>query len=50
MPLIPALERLKQVNLCEFEVSLVYRANSWIARATQRKLSLKKRKSKVNQK
>ena len=28
MPLIPALGRQKQVDLCEFEVSLVYRASS----------------------
>jgi hypothetical protein len=27
-PLIPALRRQRQVNLCEFEVSLVYRVSS----------------------
>jgi hypothetical protein len=36
MPLIPALGREKQEDLCEFEASLVYRASSRIARATQR--------------
>ena len=33
MPLIPALGRQRQVDFCDFEASLVYRANS---RATQR--------------
>ena len=28
MPLIPALRRQRQVDLCEFEASLVYRASS----------------------
>jgi hypothetical protein len=28
MPLIPALKRQRQVNLCEFEASLVYRESS----------------------
>jgi hypothetical protein len=37
-PLIPALGRLKQVDLCEFKVSLVYRASSRPARAIQRNL------------
>ena len=36
MPLIPALRRLGQVDLCEFETSLVYRASSRTVRATQR--------------
>jgi hypothetical protein len=31
-----ALGRQRQVDLCEFKVSLVYRTNSWTARATQR--------------
>ena len=36
MPLIPALsEAERQVVLCEFEASLVYRASSKRARATQ---------------
>ena len=33
-PLILALRR--QMDLCEFEVSLVYRMSSWTAMATQR--------------
>ena len=36
MPLIPALRRQRQVDLCEFEASLVYRVSSRTARATQR--------------
>ena len=36
IPLIPALKRLRQADLCEFEASLVYRMSSRIARATQR--------------
>ena len=33
---IPALERQRQVDFCEFEASLVYKASSRIAKATQR--------------
>ena len=37
MPLISALGRLGQADLCEFETSLVYKASSRIARTiTQR--------------
>ena len=36
MPLIPAEERQKQVDLCEFEVNLVYTASSRTAKTTQR--------------
>ena len=36
MPLIPALQRQRQADLCEFEVSLVYRVSSRTARDTQR--------------
>ena len=37
MPLIPALRRQRQVDLCEFEASLVYEASSRTVRAvTQR--------------
>ena len=36
MPLISALGRQRQADLCEFEVSLVYRVSSRTARATQR--------------
>ena len=35
MSLIPALGRLKQVDLCEFKASLVCRSSSRTARATQ---------------
>ena len=34
MPLIPALRRQRQADLCEFEASLVYIASSRTARAT----------------
>ena len=38
MPLIPALGRERQVDLCEFEASLIYRVSSRTARTvTQRK-------------
>jgi hypothetical protein len=36
MPLIPALRRQRQEDLCEFQASLVYRDNSRTARITQR--------------
>ncbi|EGW06329.1 hypothetical protein I79_018985 [Cricetulus griseus] len=36
MPLIPALGRQRQADLCEFEANLVYRASSSTARATHR--------------
>jgi hypothetical protein len=35
MLLIPALGRQRQVDLCEFETTLVYRWGSRTARATQ---------------
>jgi hypothetical protein len=35
-PLIPALGRQRQVDLYEFEVSLIYRASSRTVKATQR--------------
>ena len=35
-PLIPALGRPRQADLCEFEASLVYRVSSRTARDTQR--------------
>ena len=48
MPLIPALRRLKQVDLCEFKASLVYRVSSRTARAIQRNpVSKKNQKKKV---
>jgi hypothetical protein len=44
---IPALRRKRQVELCEFKASLVYRASSRIARATQRN-RVSKNKTKQN--
>ena len=40
-PLLPALERQKQADLCEFKASLVYRESSRTARATQKSPVLK---------
>jgi hypothetical protein len=45
MPLIPALRRQRQVDLCEFEASLVYTASSRTARVTQRNSVLEKNKT-----
>ena len=42
--LIPEFRRQRQVNLCELEASLVYRASSRTARATQRNLVLQSNK------
>ena len=42
MPLIPALGRQRQEDLCEFEVSQVYRASYRTARTTQRNPVLEK--------
>ena len=36
MPLIPAFWRQRQLDLCEFKVSLVYRVSSRTAMDTQR--------------
>jgi hypothetical protein len=47
-PLIPALRRQKQVDLCEFKVNLVYRAISRIARTTQRNLISKQTNKQTN--
>jgi hypothetical protein len=47
MPLIPALRRQREVDISEFEASLVYRVSSRTARATQRNpVSKKKQKKK----
>jgi hypothetical protein len=48
MPLTPALGRQRQVALCEFKTSLVYRASSRTIRATQRKPVLKNHKTTKN--
>jgi hypothetical protein len=42
MPSIPILWRQTEVDLCEFEASLIYRVSSRTARATQGNLGLKK--------
>ena len=45
MPLIPALRRQRQTDLCEFKTSLVYKEISRTARTvTQRGRKRKKRK------
>ena len=50
-PLIPALGKQRQVDLCEFEASLVYRASSRTARAIQRNpVSKKQNKANNNKK
>ena len=36
MPLIPALRKQRQVDLCQFEANLVYKASSRTYKATQR--------------
>ena len=47
MPLIPALARQRQVDLWEFEASLVYKVSSRTARAVkQRNPVLKNKKQK----
>ena len=46
MPLVPALGRQRQADLCELEASLVYRASSRIARTAQRNSVSKKKKPK----
>lgn len=48
MPLVPALRKQRQVDLCEFEASLVYKVSSRTAKATQRHPVLEKRKEKQN--
>jgi hypothetical protein len=53
MPLIPTLRRQRQVGLCEFKrthICLVYRANSKMAKATQKKTCLKRTRIKSKNK
>lgn len=47
MPLIPALERQRQVDLCEFKTNLVYRESSRTAKAIREMLFLKKQQNKM---
>ena len=46
MPLISSLGRQRWADLCEFEVSLVYRVSSRTAGITQRDLVLNKNQKK----
>jgi hypothetical protein len=46
MLLIPALSRQRQVDLCEFQASVVHRRNSRTAKATQR-IPVSKNKTKT---
>jgi hypothetical protein len=46
MSLTPAIGRKRQVDLCEFKASLIYKASFRIAKATQRNHVLKKKKGK----
>jgi hypothetical protein len=41
VPLIPALERQRQADFCEFEAKLIYRVSSRTTRTTQRNPVLK---------
>lgn len=36
IPLIPALRRQSQADVCEFEASVIYKDNSRMARATKK--------------
>ena len=47
---VPVLGRLRQVNLCECEASLIYRARSRKAKTTQRDPFLKEKKRKKKRK
>jgi hypothetical protein len=45
MPLIQALRRQRQTDVCKFKASLVYKANLRTAMATQRNTVSKKKKN-----
>jgi len=47
--LIPALRRQRQVDLCEFKASLVYRVSSRTGRAAQRNMSWTNKTKPMNQ-
>ena len=49
-PLILALGRQRQVDLCEFEASLVYRVSSSMVKAEYKKTVFKKKKEKSKEK
>ena len=44
-PLVPALERQRQVGICQTESSLVYRASSRTAKAIQKNPALEGKKT-----
>ena len=44
MPVIPALGRQRQADLCEFKASLIYSVSSRTARATKRPCLKKKKR------
>jgi len=46
-PLIPALKRQREADVCEIKDSLVYRVSSRVGNATHRKTLPQKSKSKV---
>ena len=50
MPLIPALGKQRQVDLCEFKASLVYQVSSRIARTVTQRNHVDKAKRKERKK
>ena len=50
MPLIPALGRQRQVDLCEFKASRVYKLSFRTIKATQKNLLVSTNKQTKNQK
>ena len=48
MPVIPALRRQRQVDLCKFKASLVYSASSRTARTVTQTKPVSKNKMKTN--
>ena len=49
-PLIPALERQRQVDLCEFEAGLVYAQSTGVSSRTARAITQRKPVSKTKRK
>ena len=50
MPLIPALERERQADPCEFKASLVYKVSSRIARVVTERNPFSKKQNKLRKK
>ena len=48
-PIIPALKRKRQENLCQFETSLVYKASSRTARTIAQKYSVSQNQTAATQ-